>query len=366
VDNKSKKLNKKVVLVAMSGGVDSSVAAALLKKQGFYVVGIFFDLWKEKKGKLADGKKGAGEIAKILEIPLKIVDLSKEFKKEVIDQMLQEFDMGKTPNPCVICNPEIKFATLLKLSKKYKADYVATGHYAQNMKHEAWNTEQNKNRLFEAKDKTKDQSYFLYGLSQKQLSKIIFPLGRYKKTEVKIMAEKMGLPVFDREESHDVCFVPGKLDEYLKKKLKLRKGKMVDQKGKVLGEHRGIPLYTIGQRKGIDLGGSGPYYVIDKNVGKNEIVITDQEEDGRLYNKIMLVEKVSWINKPANFPLNVKVRIRYLHPAVHAIISKSKKQQATPNVVMIKFRRSQRAITPGQSAVIYGKKGEVLGGGIIN
>jgi tRNA-specific 2-thiouridylase len=371
------------VLVAMSGGVDSSVAAALLQKQGYDVVGVFFRLWKEKKGKLTDGQNSAKEIAKILNIPLKIIDVSKIFKKEIINYLLKEFKSGRTPNPCVICNPKIKFATLLKLADKLGAAYIATGHYAKifplpltpSPLGRGWIPSRKTgegNKLFEAKDKTKDQSYFLYGLNQKQLARIIFPLGEYKKTEVKKKAKSWKLPAYSQKESHDVCFVSGKLDDYLKKNLKLKKGKIVDKKGRLLGEHQGLPLYTIGQRKGINLGGSGPYYVIKKDSVKNELIIANKSSDRNLFQKKMLVKKINWINKPAKLPLIAGIRIRYGHPAARGIIESRMDSRMNTNLksnsrecYIIEFKEPQRAIASGQSAVFYGEKGEVLGGGII-
>jgi tRNA-specific 2-thiouridylase len=278
----------------------------------------------------------------------------------------------------VICNPKIKFAAIIKLADKLGIEYVATGHYARIFPLPLTPSPASGRgcpdkigagegyKLFEAKDKNKDQSYFLYGLNQKQLARIIFPLGNYKKPEVKEMARKMGLPVFDREESHDVCFVSGKLEEYLKKNLKLKRGKIVNQEGKILGEHQGLPLYTIGQRKGINLGGPGPYYVIEKNIPKNELVITDKEKDLNLFQKLMTVEKVNWISEIPEFPLKADIRIRYGHPAVRGIIRAHSKEHITHNKILeVSFEKPQRAITPGQSAVFYAKNGEVLGGGII-
>jgi tRNA-specific 2-thiouridylase len=376
------KINKPKVIVAMSGGVDSSVAAALLKKRGYDVVGVFFKLWKDlnesgHRGADAD-EKSARIVADKLGIELKIIDIRKEFKKTVVDYFLREYKAGRTPNPCAVCNPKIKFAALLKLAKKYRAVYVATGHYAQIFPlplalpplgrggiREAKTREGY--ALYEAKDKTKDQSYFLYGLNQKQLAKIIFPLGDYQKAEVKEMARKMRLPVFDRKESHDVCFISGRTEDFLKKYLRFNRGRMVDKKDKVLGEHQGLPLYTVGQRKGINLGGPGPYYVIGKNIARNKLIITDKKKDSRLFQKRMTVEKINPINENLKFPLKAKVRIRYLHPAVRAIIKSrmNANEKANKREYLVEFKTPQRAVTPGQSAVFYGKRGEVLGGGII-
>jgi tRNA-uridine 2-sulfurtransferase len=372
------------ILVAMSGGVDSSVAAALLKKQEFEVQGIYLRMAdkRELKRKIASmDEKSAREVAKKLGIKFKVVDARKAFKKTVANYFLREYKSGRTPNPCAICNPKIKLAEILKLADKSGIDYVATGHYARLRRKfpisnfsrrigtppRRWqfpNKLQTTNyKLQTASDKTKDQSYFLYGLSQEQLARIIFPLGDYKKTEVKNMAKKMNLPVFDRKESHDVCFISGKAEDYMRKNIKLRKGKIVDQKGKVLGQHQGLPLYTIGQRKGIELGGTGPYYVARKDMIKNSLMVVSKSDNPKLFQKSMLVGKVNWIANNLKFPLSANVRIRYGHLAVYAIIKSNKKADEREYSVI--FKEPQRAITPGQSAVFYGKDGEVLGGGTI-
>ncbi len=345
----------------MSGGVDSSVAAVLLKKQGYDVSGFFLRLWKEKDTK-AD-EKSARDMAKKMDIKFKVVDAREIFKKTIVEYFLREYKSGRTPNPCAVCNPKIKFATITKIADELGIEYVATGHYAR-LRREISNVKsQIPNKLQTALDKTKDQSYFLYGLSQKQLSRIIFPLGDYKKTEVKSMAKKMELPVFDRKESHDVCFITGKAEEYLQKNIKLRRGKIVDMNGKILGEHRGLPLYTIGQRKGIELGGTGPYYVAKKDSAKNRLIVVSRSDNPKLFKKIMLVKNVNWISKPSKFPLAANVRIRYGHSAVYAIIEP--RITKTVKKYKVTFKESQRAITPGQSAVFYSKSGEVLGGGVI-
>jgi tRNA-uridine 2-sulfurtransferase len=355
------KNKRKKILVALSGGVDSSVAAALLKKQGYEVSGCFFRFFNNLKSR-AD-EKAATMVAEILGIKFKMIDLTSDFKQQVIDYTLKEFQFGRTPNPCCVCNPQIKFENLNQLAKKMKIDFIATGHYARIKKFKVQSSkfevkEDCLYRLFEAKDKTKDQSYFLYGLNQEQLSKIILPLGDLLKTEVKKMAQKMQLPSYNRPESHDICFVSEKLSDYLKNNISLKKGKMVDDKGKFLGEHFGLPLYTIGQRKGIELGGQGPYYVQEKDCRKNQLIITNKTRN--LFRRDMRVDKISWIIEPPSFPLKAKIRIRYGHPAVNAIIKKGNKAQ-----VSIEFKKSQRAITPGQAAVFYDKGGGVLGGGII-
>lgn len=335
----SKKVRDKKVIVAMSGGVDSSVVAILLKNKGYDVQGIFLDFF--------DGRKNIKDIeavAKKIGIPLEIVNASKDFKKKTIGYFLDELKKGNTPNPCVVCNKEIKFKIMLQKMMKLKADYLATGHYARIIN----------NKLFEAKDKNKDQSYFLYKLNQKELSKILFPLGDYTKPEVRKMAKKFKLTVHDKEESQDICFVPEKgYETFLKKSLRLKKGKIADKNGNSLGIHEGLPLYTIGQRKGIKIGGKEPYYVIQKDFKKNRLIVGGEKE---LFSKEIKLKSINWISVKPKFLFETLLRTRYRNPLVSAIIDKE------GNVI---FTKPQKSITPGQSAVFYSENGEVIGGGII-
>lgn len=343
----------------MSAGVDSTVAAAILKNQGFDVVGVFMNFWKEpSKNKSAENKccslesyEELKKICRTIGIKLVVANVEKEFKKEVVDYFLQEYRNGRTPNPCVVCNKEIKFKILFKKMLEMKGDYIATGHYARIK------SISKKYKLFQAKDKNKDQTYFLYNLSQKQLAKILFPIGEFEKSEVRKMAQKMKLPVFNKKESQDICFVDKDTTNFLKKYLKLKKGKIVDEKGRIIGEHQGLALYTIGQRKGINIGGSGPYYVINKDYRKNNLIVSSDEK--YLFSKEMEVEKVNWIAIKPKLSVEILVKTRYRNLPVSAIIKRQSQ------AYKIKFKKPQRAITSGQSAVFYGSGGEVLGGGII-
>lgn len=338
---------KKKVIIAMSGGVDSSVAAALLKRAHFDVVGVFMKFWPEKKA-----RERARRVAEILKIPFFVCDLSKDFKKKVVDHFLEGYKRGLTPNPCVICNKEIKFRVLLKKLLEYKADFVATGHYAKIKK------DKKEFCLLRAKDKNKDQSYFLWMLNQEQLKKILFPIGNLTRKEVEKLAKNFNLPVLKTRKSVELCFVQGKLNDFLKRYLKERPGKIVDTQGKILGEHRGLWFYTIGQRKGIFLSG-GPYYVLEKNIKKNLLIITKKEKD--LYKKELIASNVNWIaSREPKLPLKVTAKIRYRQEPAVAKIFKLKNK----NYKLI-FEKPQRAITPGQSVVFY-KKDKLLGGGIIN
>jgi len=313
----------------MSGGVDSSVAAVLLKNQGYNVVGVF--LLMHENSNFKDAQK----VVQKLKIPFKVLDVRKEFKKMILDYFINEYKKGNTPNPCVECNRYIKFKSLIDLAIEMKADWVATGHYAKVKN----------GKLFIAKDKKKDQSYFLWQLTQKQLSKVIFPLGDYTKEQVRGLAKKFGIPVAEKKDSQDICFtVPCR-------SFKAEAGSILTKDGKKIGKHKGLIFYTIGQRKGLEIGGAGPYYVVKKDFKNNTLIISNSQED--LLQKEMIVKNVNWISGKS-FNGKCKVKIRSMAKIVNAIINKNK----------VIFIKPQRAITPGQSAVFY-KGNEVLGGGVI-
>lgn len=349
--------NKKLprVVVAMSGGVDSSVAAFLLKREGFDVIGVFMKFWKDPSTSLGregenrccslESEKLARQVAKKIGIPFYVLNAEKEFKKEVVDYFLSEYKKGDTPNPCVVCNREIKFGLLIKKSIAMGANFIATGHYA---------TVKN-NKLFKGIDKEKDQSYFLWQLNKNQLSKILFPVGGYTKTEVRNLAKKFKLPTAQTPESQEVCFISQTTNKFLKKHLKIKEGNIVDTDRKILGKHHGLWFYTIGQRRGLDIF-QGPYYVIKKDYKKNELMVSKNEKD--LLQKKMIAKNVSWIDLP-KLPIKAKVKIRYKSNFASALIRANKGGGAT-----VVFQEPQKAVTPGQSVVIYKGK-ELLGGGII-
>ena len=357
------KIRRKKVTVGLSGGVDSAVAAAILKDRGYEVTGVFLSLWKAQENTKEGQNSSEEEVSKIceiLDIPFAVIDARERFKKEVVGYFLREYEAGRTPNPCIFCNKNLKFRVLFEEANKLGADYAATGHYAKVMEHEAHNMEQKRYGLFQAFDKEKDQSYFLYTLTQEQLAKTLFPLGDYTKSQVRELAREFRLPVADKVESQDICFLSGTTaEEFLRKNIKSQVGKIIDVSGKVLGQHTGLSFYTLGQRKGICLGGQGPYYVLEKNYKNNTLVVTNKANDlGILRNKFDL-EEVNWISGEPDFPFETMLTARYHNPLRHAII---KKQEKTYTV---ELGEPERAVTSGQSAVFYSKEGEVIGGGVI-
>ncbi|TSD02101.1 MAG: tRNA-specific 2-thiouridylase MnmA, partial [Parcubacteria group bacterium Athens0714_24] len=268
---------KKKVFVGMSGGVDSSVTALLLKKQGYDVVGCFikgwygnFDCtWKEDR-------RDAMRVCAKLDIPFITIDAEKEYKKEVVDYMIREYKAGRTPNPDVMCNRYIKFGVFLKKALEMGADYIATGHYVKL----------NKNKLLQAKDLNKDQSYFLWTLTQKQLKYCLFPIGNLTKPEVREIARKNNLSTAEKRDSQGVCFI-GEFDimDFLKKYIKPRKGKVINLENKIVGEHNGVNFYTIGQRHGLSRGGGIPYYIVAKDAKKNLLIVADKADEEKFYKK---------------------------------------------------------------------------------
>lgn len=358
-----KKKNKKV-LVAISGGVDSAVSAKLLIDQGYDVSGIFLNFWKDNSELSSENKccslqsqMDAKKLCLNLGIPFYTYNFSKVFKKEVVDNFLEEYASGRTPNPCVICNKKVKIGGLLEYVQSLNFDYLATGHYAYIEK------EGGKYKMYKGLDKNKDQTYFLYTLSQKQLSKLILPLGKLKKPAVRQIAKKAGLLLADKSDSQEICFISGKRhNDFLKKYLKMKSGEIrLLGEDKKIGEHQGLPLYTIGQRRGIEIGGDGPYYVARFDYQKNILYVVRNFNDTILYNSEMTLTNVNWMNlKELKFPLKADVVIRYQHKPVKCLIDYNKKN----NTARVKFYKKQRAITPGQSAVFY-QGNEVLGGGVI-
>ncbi|MCX6792719.1 MAG: tRNA 2-thiouridine(34) synthase MnmA [Candidatus Falkowbacteria bacterium] len=366
----TKKSNSKRVIVGLSGGVDSSVAAALLIKQGYEVIGVFMRNWSEDVGDFScswtEDLEDARRVAQLLGIRFYVWNFEKEYKQEVIGYFFKEYQAGRTPNPDVMCNREIKFKLFLEKALRFGADYVATGHYARII-------EKNKHyELHRGKDPNKDQSYFLCTLGQDQLKHALFPIGDYLKPAIRKLAKQYGLLTFDKPDSQGICFI-GEIDvkDLLKRNVKMKPGKVFDESGKLLGTHDGLPLYTIGQRGGLEIGGNGPYYVISKDEKKNSILVSNNPNDPLLWRKECLVNELTWTRPDINIGADstyakasvdkkLEVAIRYRHPAELAkvkIINKDK--------LSLDFIKAQRAITPGQLAVFY-KGTELLGSGVID
>ena len=349
---------KKFVAVAMSGGVDSSVAAALLKKQGHEVVGLTmcFNL-AEKDGKRPSccgltGIEDARRVCQKLGIRHYVINLDKDFSRDVIQNFYQEYLNGRTPNPCVRCNQFIKFGILLKKALNLGAKFLATGHYARIVKSKQGYL------LKKAKDLKKDQSYFLYRLNQQELKHIIFPLGNFTKPQIRKMAADFGLSVAEKKDSQEICFLPdGKHGDLIKAKglNKVKPGDLIDKDGNILGQHQGIPFYTIGQRHGLGVAKGYPLYVTQINAKDNRIIVGTRQD---AYASEFTIKEGHFLSKPFKKKVEIKVRIRYNHKEVPAVVYPAKEK------LKIIFKKPQFAITPGQSAVCYDRD-TVLGGGII-
>ncbi|MCK4891123.1 MAG: tRNA 2-thiouridine(34) synthase MnmA, partial [Candidatus Pacebacteria bacterium] len=365
--NKSKK-----VIVGMSGGVDSSVAAALLQEQGYEVIGVFMYFWHDVSDKLQaidthienrccsrEAEEGARKVAQKLGIKFYSINVDKEFKKAVVDYFLFEYKQGRTPNPCIECNRSIKFGVMIDKAMAIGADFVATGHYVKKLKTKNLKLKINY-KLLKAKDENKDQSYFLYTLNQKKLKHCLFPIGDYEKKDIRILAKKYSFEIAERKESQEICFIQSKrYGDFLKKYIKLIPGEIIDVSGDVLGKHKGLPLYTIGQRRDIGIGGTGPYYVIGMNRKKNQLIVSNNKNYKNLFSNELVVKKVNWISgNISKFPLKIKAKVRYSMDEELVVVNKIKEKYA------VKFSKAQRAVMPGQSIVFY-KGSEILGGGII-
>lgn len=360
---KNKTQNRKIV-VGMSGGVDSSISLVLLKKQSWQPVGVSlrYAIWQDKRNLLrenvccsAESFAIAKSICQKLNVPHYVFDVSKEFKKEVIDYFISELKNSRTPNPCIICNRRLKFKKLFEWAEKHKIKYVATGHYAQVKK----NTKTEKYELLKAEDKEKDQTYSLCFLPQRWLRNIIFPLGSYTKKEVYQMAKEQGFDFYlKRKESQDFCFVAGKcLNCFLEKEIGKKEGAIKDTAGNILGRHNGLHFYTIGQRKGIDLSG-GPYFVVDK-IFKDNILVVSRDEHDLMAKETVLSPFNFTSNTKSEKTIQVLAKIRSQHRPAKASLTPINSKQ-----LKIIFAQPQKAITPGQFAVFY--QGNIcLGGGRI-
>jgi tRNA-specific 2-thiouridylase len=350
------------VLLGMSGGVDSSVAAALLKEQGHEVIGITMKVWPQDCVSRAEDKccgpqavADARGVAHALGIPHYVVDEAGEFERMVIDYFTSEYRAGRTPNPCVMCNEKLKFGNLLAKARALGATHIATGHYARIERDAAGRTS-----LLKAVDERKDQSYFLFSLRQEQLASALLPLGGLAKPEVRAIAKKLGLKTYDKEDSQEICFVPGNdYTAFLKSHLgeqEFHPGGIYFKDGSFMGEHQGIEFYTVGQRKGLGGGHGRPVYVIDIDAATSRVIVGDYDD---LQRADCFISQTNWGEEELAEPVEVMTKIRYNYAAVPAIVHPLPGHRAR-----LEFLQPQRSVSPGQAAVCYvGDK--VIGGGWI-
>lgn len=357
--------DKKTVVVGMSGGVDSSVAALLLKNQGYNVIGLFMDNWEEKDDcgvcTATEDYEDVRRVCTAIDIPYFSVNFAKEYMDKVFATFLSEYEKGRTPNPDVLCNREIKFGPFLDYAKMLGAEYIATGHYCKI------ESDSKNFYLLKARDKSKDQSYFLNQLSQNQLSQVLFPLADIEKIEVRKIALENNLVNAKKKDSTGVCFIGERnFKKFLQNYIPAKKGKIVDTNGKVVGEHEGVLYYTLGQRRGLNIGGKSDgngerWFVCDKDV-KNNTLIASQGEDDMLYSSSLIATNFNWIPKipnEKNFNCFAKFRYRQPDQKVSVNIQRGGK-------VEILFKEKQRAVTPGQYVVLYDEQERCLGGGVID
>ena len=354
-------MTREKVVVAMSGGVDSSVAALLLKEQGYDTVGVTMKLYDIDGDDVPayyrgcctiDDVEDARMVCHRLDMPHYVFNVQREFQAFVVDYFCSEYQRGRTPHPCIACNDRIKFSFLLERARYLGASYIATGHYARiDIREDGFS-------LLKGLDPGKDQSYVLYGMGQKELSHTLVPVGWYPKDEIRGMAEKAGFPNAAKPDSQDICFIPGgDYREFLKQRVTPRPGRIVDSDGNVLGEHQGIEFFTVGQRRGLGIPGSSPMYVLSVNAEEALVTVGPEEE---LYNDTLWAGDVSYVSgRQPSEGLEVTAKIRYKSPEVPATLHPDGSR------VLVRFREPQRAVTPGQAVVFY-RGDEVLGGGRIS
>ena len=352
------------VVVGMSGGVDSSVAAYLLKEQGYDVIGVTMQIWQDEEQAIQEENGGccglsavddARRVADRLEIPYYVMNFKREFKKNVMDYFTAEYLKGRTPNPCIACNRYVKWESLLSRSLAIGADYIATGHYARIER-----LENGRYAVCRSKTLAKDQTYALYNLTQEQLRRTLMPIGEYAKDEVRAIAEKAGLPVASKPDSQDICFVPdGDYASYIENTAGkiVPQGNFVTPDGRILGKHKGITHYTVGQRKGLGLALGYPAFVLEIRPQTNEVVIGTHEEslaDSCRAGKLNFMSVEDLRN-----PVEAFVKIRYNHKGVRAVVERTAEDE-----IVCTFAEPQRAVTSGQALVLYDKD-RVMGGGTI-
>lgn len=343
------------IAVAMSGGVDSSVAAAILQKVGHNIIGVTMKHFENarygfsKDEGIEQAIADAARVCKKLQIPHYVIDTSADFYTIVEQNFINEYSKGRTPNPCTLCNPTIKWGVFLEEVLKLGVKKIATGHYVKLI------GKKNAYHIYKAVYENKDQSYMLWALHQYQLARTLFPIAALSKKQVRAIAKKMKLPVHEKTESQEICFIKDHYEDYLKKHLELKPGNIALPNGNIIGRHRGFPLYTIGQRKGLNTPWKAPLYVLKVNIEKNELVVTDNPDD--LLAAEFHINQVNWIDKEPE--ADISVQIRYNSKPIPV-----KKLEYKKDTIQVNLVDPVKAITPGQSAVFY-KENLLLGGGVI-
>ncbi len=355
-------MTKGKVVVAMSGGVDSAVAAALLHSEGYDVVGITMRLWTLERDDIpaphrtccsVESVEDAKLVCEVLGVPHYFINFERPFKTHVVDYFTSEYARGRTPNPCLACNQYVKFDALMAKAVALGADYLATGHYARIAERDG------SYRLLRAIDHEKDQSYVLYTLKQEEMKRLLLPVGHYSKPEIRAIASDFNLPLADKPDSQDICFIPDRnYSNFVAERVQSRNGPIVDISGKVIGTHKGIIYYTVGQRQGLGIASPQRLYVIDIDAENNTVIVGSEED---LFCHGLMAEEVNFISEEKQeFPIRASVKLRYRATDAEAEIYPS-----VDGCIEVRFIEPQRAVSPGQAVVIY-KGDEVIGGGTIS